>query len=129
VASRHTGDIGIFVVSTDGSTHQQLETEEPSCTPQWSPDGRRMIFQTVKGHVRQMYLDSAGEEQVTFGADIQHDPRYSPDGSMIVFCRAPTPEGPWQLCIADLESDDLPFVQITSQGSNCLPDWHPLEEE
>ncbi len=128
VASRHLGDIAIFLLAADGSSHRQLETEEPSCTPQWSPDGQRLIFQTVKGHIHQFYTDSESEEQVTFGADIQHDPCYSPDGSMIVFCRAPTLEGPWQLCITDLESDDLDYVQITNEGSNRLPDWHALED-
>ncbi len=129
VASRHTEDIGIFIFAVGGAKHNQLETEEPSCTPQWSPDGQRIIFQTVKGHIHQFYIDSESEEQVTFGADIQHDPRYSPDGSMIVFCRAPTLKGPWQICIADLVSDDLDFVQITSEGSNRLPDWHVSEGE
>ena len=47
---------------------------------------------------------------------------------MIVFCRAPTLEGPWQLCITALESDDLDYVQITNEGSNRLPDWHALED-
>jgi Tol biopolymer transport system component len=83
-----------------------------------------MVFQTVKGHIHQLYLEDQTEEQVTYGADIQHDARYSPDGSMIVFCRAPTPDGPWQICIADLESDDLDVVQLTNEGSNRLPDWH-----
>ena len=46
---------------------------------------------------------------------------------MIVFCRAATEDGPWQLCVADLESDDLDFVQITTEGSNRLPDWHAEE--
>lgn len=127
VASRHLGDIGIFILSVDGKRYDQPATEDPSCTPQWSSDGKRIVFQTVKGHIHQIHTEGGSEEQLTFGADIQHDPRYSPDGSMIIFCRAPTPEGPWQLCIADLESDDLVFVQITSEGSNRLPDWHPSE--
>jgi Tol biopolymer transport system component len=75
-----------------------------------------------------MDLETGTEEQVTFGADVQHDARYSPDGTMIVFCRAPTPEGPWQLCIADLKSEDLDYVQITHEGSNSLPDWHAVED-
>jgi formylglycine-generating enzyme required for sulfatase activity len=128
VASRHLQNIGIFLLTVDGKEHLQLAAEEPCCTPQWSADGATILFQTVKGHIHQIDLATKSEEQLTFGADIQHDARYSPDGSMIVFCRAPTAEGPWQLCIADLESDNLDFVQITNEGSNRLPDWHRLED-
>jgi len=124
VASRHLEEIGIFLLSTDGNDHQQLQTEDACCTPQWSLDGDRIVFQTDKGHIHLYYIDDRSEEQITFGADIQHDGRFSPDGSMVVYCRAPSEDGPWQLWVTDLESDDLDSVQITHVGSNRLPDWH-----
>ena len=127
VASRHLERIGIFLLRTDGTKHQQLKTEDACCTPQWSPDGGQIVFQTDKGHIHLFYTEDGTEEQVTFGADIQHDARFSPDGSMIVFCRAPNEDGPWQIWITDLESDDLDSIQITNQGSNRLPDWHRKE--
>ena len=46
---------------------------------------------------------------------------------MILFCRAPTPEGPWQICVQKLDGDDGDFVTLTKAGSNLLPDWHALE--
>jgi formylglycine-generating enzyme required for sulfatase activity/Tol biopolymer transport system component len=124
VASRHLGDIGIFILSTDGKEQRQLKAEEPCCTPQWSKDGKRILCQTIQGHISQVDADGGNWEQVTFGADVQHDARYSPDGSLILFCRAPTPEGPWQICVRALDGDDLDFVQLTKEGSNMLPDWH-----
>jgi Tol biopolymer transport system component len=127
VASRHLERIGIFLLSTDGTSWQQLKTEDACCTPQWSPDGRQMVFQTDKGHIHLYYTEDEAEEQVTFGADVQHDARFSPDGSMIAFCRAPNEDGPWQIWITDLQSDDLVSIQITNQGSNRLPDWHRNE--
>jgi formylglycine-generating enzyme required for sulfatase activity len=128
VASRHLERIGIFLLGLDGTERQQLNTEDACCTPQWSSDGGQMLFQTDKGHIHLYYNDDAFEEQVTFGADIQHDGRFSPDGSMLVYSRAPTEDGPWQLWITDLESDDLASIQITNQGSNRLPDWHQSED-
>jgi formylglycine-generating enzyme required for sulfatase activity len=124
VASRHLERIGIFLLNTDGTVHRQLQTEDACCTPQWSSDGGQMVFQTDKGHIHLFYTEDGTEEQVTFGADIQHDARFSPDGSMVAFCRAPSEDGPWQIWITDLESDDLDSIQITNQGSNRLPDWH-----
>ena len=48
---------------------------------------------------------------------------------MILFCRAPSAEGPWQICVKRLNSDDeTDFVQLTMEGSNLLPDWHPDED-
>jgi sulfatase modifying factor 1 len=128
VASRHLEAIGIFLVGLDGQTQAQLKAQEACCTPAWSKDGKRLLCQTVKGHVYQLESDGKNWEQVTFGADVQHDARYGPDESLFVYCRAPSPEGPWQLCVKKFDSDDFDFAQITSEGSNLLPDWHALED-
>jgi Tol biopolymer transport system component len=127
VASRHLGEIGVFVLSVDGKENFQLKAEEACCTPAWSRDGKRILCQTVRGHIHQVGVDGKNWEQLTFGADVQHDARYSPDGAMILFCRAPAPEGPWQICVKRLDGDDEDFVHITKEGSNLLPDWHAAE--
>ena len=106
----------------------QLKAGEACCTPQWSKDGKKILCQTVQGHIHQVGVDGKNWEQLTFGADVQHDARYSPDGTMILFCRAPAPEGPWQICLKQLDGDEEEFVQLTKEGSNLLPDWHPSEE-
>jgi formylglycine-generating enzyme required for sulfatase activity len=97
VASRHEGDIGIFILSLDGKENYRLKTGEACCTPQWSRDGKKILCQTVRGHIHHVDVDGKNWEQLTFGADVQHDARYSPDGTMILFCRAPAVEGPWQI--------------------------------
>jgi formylglycine-generating enzyme required for sulfatase activity len=127
LASRHTGKIGIYFVGADGKERGVLKTEEPSCTPCWSKDGKRLLCQTTSGHVYQVTAEGKDWEQMTFGADMQHDGRYSPDGAYILFCRAPSPEGPWQICVKPVDGDDYDFAALTSEGSNTLPDWHPSE--
>ena len=84
---------------------------------------KKILCQTVQGHIHQVGVDGTGWEQLTFGADVQHDARYSPDGTMILFCRAPAPEGPWQICLKRLDGDEDEFVTLTKDGSNLLPDW------
>jgi hypothetical protein len=123
LASRHEESIGIYLVPLDGGSPSKLKTEEACCTPVWWKDGSRLLCQTVKGHIHQLAPDGKDWEQVTFGADIQHDPRYSPDGTMIVFARAPGADGPWQICVKPFDSDDFDFVQLTKEGSNSHPDW------
>jgi Tol biopolymer transport system component len=127
VASRHEGDIGIFILSLDGKENYRLKTSEACCTPQWSKDGKKILCQTVQGHIHHVGVDGTNWEQVTYGADVQHDARYSPDGTMILFCRAPATAGPWQICVKKLEGDEEEFLQLTTKGSNLLPDWHPSE--
>jgi hypothetical protein len=128
VASRHLESIGIFLVGVDGASQPQLKTEEACCTPAWSKDGKRLLCQSVKGHCYQLEADGKNWEQVTYGADVQHDARYSPDETMFVYCRAPSPEGPWQLCVKLFDSDTFEFMQLTTEGSNSLPDWHASED-
>jgi len=128
LASRHLETIGLFMLSCDGKENSQLKTEEPACTPRWSRDGKRLLCQTTKGHIHQLSADGSNWEQLTFGADIQHEGRYSPDGSMVIFCRGATSEGPWQICLKQLGGDDYDFAPLTTEGSNLSPDWHALEE-
>ncbi len=123
VASRHRGDIGIFILSLDGKENRPLPAEEACCTPEWSKDGKKILCQTVKGHIHEVGVDGKGWEQLTFGADVQHDARYSPDGTLILFCRAPAPDGPWQICVKRRDGDEDAFVPITRDGSNLQPDW------
>jgi sulfatase modifying factor 1 len=123
VASRHLKDIGIFILSLDGKECRQLPTEEACCTPHWSKDGKKILCQSVQGHIHHVGVDGKGWDQLTAGADVQHDACYSPDGTMIAFCRAPAPQGPWRICVQRVEDED--FVELTPDGSNNLqPDWH-----
>jgi len=123
VASRHTGAVAIYLLSVDGKEIVPLGTEEESCTPHWSQDGKRLLCQTVKGHVHQVGADGSNWEQLTAGADVQHEGEYSPDGSTFVFCRAPSSDGPWNICVSRLGDEDMDFVQLTTEGSNLQPDW------
>jgi formylglycine-generating enzyme required for sulfatase activity len=127
LASRHTGTIGIFILGLDGKERHQLKTEEACCTPQWSRDGKKILCQTVQGHIHQVGVDGQRWEQLTFGADVQHDACYSPDGTMILFCRAPAPEGPWQICVKRLDGEEDEYVPLTTEGSNLQPSWHADE--
>ena len=119
---------GVTRRSCDEKQIAPLATDEESCTPRWSSDGKRLLCQTVKGHVHQVDADGGNWEQVTGGADIQHEAQYSPDGSTFVFCRAPSNEGPWNICVSRLGDQDLDFIQLTHQGSNLQPDWSPMED-
>ena len=83
---------------------------KPAAPPAWSKDGKRILCQTDKGHIHEVGIDGKGDEQLTFGADVQHDARYSPDGKMILFCRAPNAGGRGRSAC----NDSTPRRRITS---------------
>jgi len=124
VASRHQGSVGIFLVDLGGKDPVALKTEEACCTPCWSKDGKRILCQSEKGHIHEVGADGKNWDRLTSAADVQHDARYSPDGTMILFCRAPAPEGPWQICVQRLDGEESDYAVLTKKGSNMLPDWH-----
>ncbi len=126
LASRHEESVAIWLLGLDGKDAARLKTEDPSCTPAWAADGKRLLCQTTKGRICQVEPDGKNWEEVTFGADIQHDARYSPDGKAFVFCRAHAADGPWQVHVQRLDEDAS--TALTSEGSNQLPDWHALED-
>ena len=127
LAGRHTGKVWIYFLTPDGKDLGQLKTEEESCTPCWSKDGKRLLCQTTKGHVHEVTAEGKDWDQVTSGNDIQHDGRYSPDGTHLLFCRAPAPEGPWRICVKTIDGDD--FAYLTPEGQSCTqPDWNASEE-
>src|SRR5262249_34364408 len=43
VASRHLGEIGIFILNLDGKENHRLPTAQACCTPQWSKDGKKIL--------------------------------------------------------------------------------------
>lgn len=56
--------------------------------PDWSPDGRKIVFQSYRSGAFQIWTinaDGTGLEQLTDGPFDAREPRYSPDGSRIAF--------------------------------------------
>ena len=120
VASRHEGQVGIYLVPLEGGEPSKLPTRREACTPRWSPDGKAILFQT-SSHVCRIDADGEDEMQLTYGADVQHYSAWSPDGKTIAFCRGPGPDGPWTL--AALRLEDEAGRTLTDKHSTMYPDW------
>lgn len=123
VASRHRRTIGVYV----GSPQQDKELTKVSgdheaCTPRWNPKGNRLLYQS-SSHIYEVRSDGTDGRQLTFGADVQHMAEYSPDGTMIVYCRASSDKGPWQMYL--LRLDDEAEARLPVIGESCMyPDWY-----
>lgn len=119
-SSQHEGPIGLFLIDLATGKTERLGTSKEACTPSWSADGKTIVYQT-SNHVCRIGVDGQNEEDLTFGAGIQHQARFSPDGAWVAYTRSNTHEGPWTLYLlrlADGVEMAVPFV-----GSVRYPDW------
>ena len=84
----------IFTVEPDGS-HLRRLTDTPrgfeSSSPDWSPDGRRILFienSSYNAEIWVMNADGSNKRQITFAPDFDDlDPTWAPDGSHLAFSR------------------------------------------
>jgi len=91
----------------------------------WSPDGKQIVFMTVRDGNSEIYLllDEEQVQNLTQNPARDLNPAWSPDGGKIAFMS--DREGNMEIYIFDLESDGEP-INITHHPANDGdPDWSP----
>ena len=115
----------IYVMNADGTKPKRLTGPGNYDSPAWAPNGSRIAFNSTRaGHQNQIYfMKPDGKNQVKISKDENEDygPRWSPDGSKMVFFR---PVG-GNSEIFVMKADGTHQNQLTwSGGNNRFPDWH-----
>ena len=93
--------------------------------PDWSPDGKNLIFQSYRDgnfHIWTIGADGTGLKQLTRGAFDCREPRYSPDGRKIAF--SSDRGGRYGVHVLDLATGAItPFS--SGPGDEFEPSWSP----
>jgi len=119
-ACRWDAGNAIYTVAADGGEPAKVYGEQGACEPHWSPDGKRLVYET-ETHVATVSPDGKDNRLVTTFGGVQRYPRWSPDGKFIVFCQGASERGPWELYI--IPSQGGRPTKVTEDGSDMNPDW------
>jgi len=119
-ACRWEAGNAVYLVPAEGGTPKKLYGDQGACEPHWSPDGKRIVYET-ETHVATINADGTGNRPLTWFGGVQRYPRVSPDGRQIVFCQGMTERGPWELYVMPVEGGSP--TKLTEGGSDMNPDW------
>ncbi len=128
LTSDRSGHPEVYIMDADGTnadifTAFDFGDQNDRTSPDWSPDGRQIAFQSrIDGRYQifTMSLRDRQPRQLTSEGE-NEDPSWAPDGRHVVF--ASTRTGVRQLWILDTESGRL--RQLTQVGGSRLPAWSP----
>lgn len=122
----------IWVMDADGANQAQLThrtlTDGPASQPQFSPDGKKIVFEGFKqGHQEIYVMDSDGSHIVDLSRSdaVNADPMFSPDGKEIIFDSLRQNNGKYGIYIMDA-TDGKPVIKVSHDDlSDLEPAFSP----
>jgi len=126
---RATPKAHIYIMNKDGSQKKSLldnSVYEYAVEPDWSPDGRQVVFMSNKDGNDEIYKINLGSQKVdrlTFTPAYEEAfPHWSPDGNSISFASS-NDGGPMHIWIMDINGKSI--RQVTNSQVNDV-DAHPI---
>ena len=126
----------IWVYDIGRKTLRRLTFEDDNRDPSWTPDGRRLVYTSLRNGVYGLYWRSADgsgpEEQLLTGKSTMYASSWSPDGRDLAYWQfdLPTKEDIW---ILPLSGDRKPYPFLQTPSSERFgafsPDGHWMAYE
>jgi len=124
----------IYIMDADGTNVERLTTSpvvENTCS--WSPDGRRVIYDSLSINDGILVMNDDGSWTVRLIANEQTVahvyPAWSPDGSKIVFVTITNLDQAnesWDIFVTDVDGGNMTQLTNTSLGDTVwVPAWSP----
>jgi TolB protein len=127
-------------MNPDGSEQKNL-TNSPGTDkrPQWSPDGKKIVFVSGRDQNREIYVmnaDGSGQRNLASDPAEDMEPRWSPDGKKIAFYSFTPYKGipflsVWRrsggrkyICVVNPDGSEK--KQLTNTGRDEHPVWSPV---
>ena len=116
--------VQLFTIRPDGSGSRQLThlADSDALNPEWSPDGRRIVFArdfgvgTAKEHLDIETIASDGRKEHAFGLHgLNGEPVWSPDGMKVLWVRAPG------FALANADGSGVRLIHVP--GDNSSPSF------
>ncbi|QQS48033.1 MAG: serine/threonine-protein kinase [Acidobacteriota bacterium] len=115
---------GPYSDATDSSPVKLIASTRDDVSPQFSPDGKRIVFVSDRTGSREIWVcDNDGQDAVqltNFGGGHTGTPRWSPDGNMIAFDSRP--DGQSDIFLISPEGG-RPQRLTTENTDDVLPSW------
>lgn len=131
---RQTDEQQVWLVATDGSTQTLLNLPPGTYETTFKPDGQRILFATSEGLGRGSQLgvldllDNSQVIQQTFPMQTVASPRWSPDGTQLVYILMDDSNIPYtvgELWLANGKGQPITFLDEADAGHGYPPVWVP----
>ena len=120
----------IYTMDFDGESQRRVTFSHTlSLAPDWSPDGRKIVYQSYEKDTPGVFLvgrDGAEKFRVPLSTQLNASPSFSPDGRTIAFCGSVrgNPE------IFTVQSDGAGLKRLTENVAiDSTPRWSPNGRE
>lgn len=118
------GNVKLYMADQDGAREQVLmNSTEPVLSPDWSPDGKQIVYVSFEGGRPGIYLQTLAtgrRERLTSFPGLNGAPSFSPDGRSLAICLSKG--GNPDIYVMDIASRQL--RQITNHpGIDTEPSW------